>query len=372
MSIINKMLRDLDRRNAVPGRSVGPAESSPVRAIPTRPARVGSELFWWAVSLVLVAAIAWLGWVMWQLTPRSLVNELALRSSVKALAAPEAVAGIGGDLPPQGTELMDAASRTHLIKLDMLKLATEITTPIPKRPVRVEPTPHAVAAKEAISAVPKSAENSTARSIAGKDASEAARIDKHVFISPRERAELEYGQAIGLINRGRLAEGMERLRGALNVHGSYEPARQALVALLLEQRRPDEAAVLLQRGLEIDPSNTAAAMLLARVMVDRQDVPGALALLRKYAPPGGGGADYHAFVAALQQRLGHHDEAVVAYQLALKPSPQVGAWWLGLGISQEAAGRKRDAADAYRRARSSGALAPELVDYIDQRLQQLQ
>ena len=45
---------------------------------------------------------------------------------------------------------------------------------------------------------------------------------------------------------------------------------------------------------------------------------------------------------------------------------------MGLGISLQALGRNTDAQDAFRRARASNTLNPDLQAFVDQRLRQLQ
>ena len=86
------------------------------------------------------------------------------------------------------------------------------------------------------------------------------------------RASLEFRRAVSLINQGRLAEGLDALRAALRLDPGYDAVRQTLVALLIEGKRLDEAAAVLRDGLALDPSNAGFAMLLARVLVERNDV----------------------------------------------------------------------------------------------------
>ena len=113
-------------------------------------------------------------------------------------------------------------------------------------------------------------------------------------------------------------------------------------------------------------------MLSARIQVERGDLQGAHDLLSKHAGSAANSADYHAFDAAVLQRLGRHKEAVAAYQAALRLSPDTGLWWMGLGISLQADNRSAEAVDAFRRARAAGGLNPDLLAFVDQRLKQLQ
>src|SRR5581483_1893206 len=197
-------------------------------------------------------------------------------------------------------------------------------------------------------------------------------IDRRASGTARERAAAEFRRAVGLINSGRVAEGLDGLRAALKIDPSYDEVRQTLVALLIEAKRMDEAATVLRAGLALEPSNTGFAVLLARVLVEHNDVAGALGLLQQHAAAGEGDPQYHAFAAALYQRLERHGDAVAEYQAALKLAPNAGVWWLGLGISQQALNRPKEAVQAFQRAKASGTLAPDLAAFTDKRLKLLQ
>ena len=174
------------------------------------------------------------------------------------------------------------------------------------------------------------------------------------------------------MNQGRIAEGTDGFRRALEIDPGHEAARQTLVALLLETKRVDEAAASLQEGLALNTGNTGFAMLLARIMVESNDIPAALIMLQRHAAPADRNPDFHAFAGALYQRLDRHKEAIEQYQTALGLTPSAGVWWLGLGISFQAVERRKDAQEAFTRAKSAGNLTPDLLAFVEQRLRQLQ
>jgi MSHA biogenesis protein MshN len=410
MSLINKVLRDLDERHADP-RTVLLSEMGehlrPVRE------RGMSEMFWYTVAVLMIAAIGWVGWVVWQLMPHSVVTDLAYQKQTPEIpkaeaqvgtapAAPLAVApsspapanpkspvdiksmgDVAGAIAPGAQPASPAstpppaapkpaasgpptkvataaaplrAAPAESAKFDMLRLATELTTPIPAE--RTKPRPAAAARKTA--------------QAAAQPAIEQGKIDRRPKDPARERADAEFRRAVQLVNQGRMAEGMDGLRKSLQIDPGYETARQTLVALLLEAKRLDEASAVLQVGVALNPANTGFAMLLARVQVERGDVPGALALLQNHAPADGANADYHGFTAALYQRLGQHEQAVGQYQAALQLVPSVGVWWIGMGISQEALDQPKAALVSFQRAKATGTLAPDLLDFADQRVKLLQ
>jgi MSHA biogenesis protein MshN len=256
--------------------------------------------------------------------------------------------------------------RSEKINVDMLRLATELTTPIPQRSPR---TSSSRSSSNALIAAAKTV--SAQRALADEPAAAPGKIDRRSNTSSRNRAESEFRRAVNLVNQGRIAEGMDGFRHALESDPGHETARQTLVALLIEAKRVDEAALSLQEGLAVT-GNTGFAMLLARIMVESNDIPTALIVLQRHAAPPDRNPDFHAFAGALYQRLDRHKEAIEQYQAALRLAPSAGVWWLGLGISLQTVGRLKDALEAFTRAKSAGNLAPDLLSFVDQRLRQLQ
>jgi MSHA biogenesis protein MshN len=382
MSLINKMLRDLDKRNApqggvADGRGVGLTQH--IR--PVAPPKVGSELFWVSMAVLMLVAVGWIGWVVWQMMPRPVATELAYQSlsgktdapvpqasppAAVAVAAPVVVPPSGSPSAAPASPVSQTPAQTpsaaEPARIDMLRLATELTTPIPRSRTAARPK----------GGTTKSAKPQLAQAASAQQEVAAGKIDRHANTTAHDRAEDEFRRAVTLVNQGRVAEGMEGLKKALAIDPSHEAARQTLIALLLEGRRVDDAAAVLQDGLALNAGNTGFAMLLARIMVERQDIPGALALLQKHAAPPDRDPDFHAFAAALYQRLNRHPEAIEQYQEALRLAPSAGVWWVGLGISFSAADQSKNALDAFKNAKSAGNLAPSLVTYVDQRLRQLQ
>jgi MSHA biogenesis protein MshN len=234
--------------------------------------------------------------------------------------------------------------------------------------------PPSGATKE-ISRPPASGRLTTQRAVADKTSAGSgaqAEIDKQVRNpSARDLADHEYRKASTLLQQGRLADAQEGFRAALNLYPAHHAARQAMVALMLQGKMHGDAERALQDGLKVAPEQIGFAMTLARLQVDRGDVPGATATLQSSAAHAQGSPDYAAFLAALLQRQGRHEEAIEKFSAALRGKPNTGVWWLGLGMSLQAMNRGAEAQEAYRRAKA-GNINPELAAYADQRLRQLQ
>ncbi len=187
-------------------------------------------------------------------------------------------------------------------------------------------------------------------------------------VSPTQQADAEFRKGVALMQQGRVTDAMDRYQAALKLDEKHATARHALIALLLENKRGDEAEQVLREGLRISPEQYKFSILLARLEVERNAVPEALATLQKYLPYAGQQADYQAFLAALLQRQDQHKEAVVHYQLALRGVPNNGIWLIGYAISLQALQRNADAQAAFKRALETNTLSPELQALVQQKL----
>jgi hypothetical protein len=59
--------------------------------------RRASTLFWRVFALINLVTVAWIGWVFWQVTPHSLVNELVSAGPAPHRAAAGTIAAAPGD-----------------------------------------------------------------------------------------------------------------------------------------------------------------------------------------------------------------------------------------------------------------------------------
>lgn len=252
---------------------------------------------------------------------------------------------------------------------DKLRLASNLEVlPLPAAPVLPVPDPVAPIAASA----PKS-EPASAIPEVPKPASLApvgpVKIEKSpIAATPRDRADAEYRKAEGAMASGRSAEAIEGMRAALKQDPGYVPVRQALLRLLLDMRKNDEAMLVLQEGLELQPAQTGWAMSLARLQLEHGDLAAADRTLARSQAYAEANADYAGFQGHLKSRLGAQRLAVGHYQRAARLAPNEGRWWLGLGLALEADGHLPEAKDAFRRGMASGTLSADLSAIAEQHL----
>lgn len=349
MSVINQMLQELEQRRADAGTS-----AAQVRAVAGQ--RRHNSVLWIALATGVVV-IAVLGY--WMLGRQEVVMPAA--SPAPAVALP-AVPLSPHEQMPQVLQL--AGELGHLPAVSDAPASRPV--PAPRPPVE---------GKALVAAVAENPPRTTAdlpKPAKVADPVQPVEISKEIKqISPQQRAENAYRTAYASLQQGRMGEAEDSLRQALQFDPRHAAARQALAALLVEAKQLGRAEQLLQQGLELQPGHSGYAMTLARLQVERGDVPAALATLQRN-PPSGENAEYHGFMAALLQRVERHKEAIEQYQAALRSNPGAGPWLLGLGISLQADNQPAKAADAFRRAKSSASLSPELQAFAEQRLRQVQ
>lgn len=185
-----------------------------------------------------------------------------------------------------------------------------------------------------------------------------------------DQAENKYREGIQLIRQSRPEDAEQRLRAALTLNPAHVHARESLIALLVEQGRWLEAQASLEEGLSILPNQISFGFLLARLYVEQGKDAAALQLLERLQPQAGGNPDFLAFMATLYQRTSRHADAVNYFKQVTSARPVEGRWWVGLGISLEAVDDRDNARAAFQRANAL-PLDPRLAEYVANRLKQL-
>ena len=334
MSLINKMLQDLDAR----GSHADAAEPN-VKPVQRQRAPMTVPLVLGAGLLLVLAGAGWFGW-----------RYVARVPTVAVAAAPSVLMTQEPALVPAPAPVPQTPAT--------LATAADVPVAAPGAAVRKEQGA-AKAPRAAQRAVPADAATPTPASVS----------DTGRQTSAPQRAESEYRRALAHLQEGRISDAIAALEQALKLDPGHEAARQTLVGLLIENKRPDEAMRQLQLALAADPRQPAMAMLLARLQIERG--ASGIDTLQHSLAYAAGNADYHAFLAGALQRLQRHGEAAEQYMAALRANPQNGAWLMGLGISLHADKRNAEARDAFQRAKASASLVPELQAFVERKLLQL-
>lgn len=399
MSLINQVLQELEKRHAAdPGVTSLPPQVRAVRTVPPAAMRV------LAIALILVLAavggFVYLsgGWppaanTQLSVTPRP--NPVKKQISGPAPTTQTAAAPAPASAPARAT--IEAAVQAVLlapvsrlseelsfnpdsgkpaVRAAKPKPAARVEKPRTARPAAVSPpqepaqVPAPVAADPpATAAAPDSVAAAAAQSLTAESPSA---IDKQMReMTVQQRAETAFRSGVAQLQDGRVSTAETNFREALKADPMHVGARQALLGLLLDGRRNDEAEQLLRGALELNPRQPRHAMVLARLEVDRGEVGGAINTLVGALPYVRSDPEYYAFLAALLQRDGRHRDAVDYYRTALQSSPGNAVWLMGLGISLRANDQLADAREAFRRAADLKQLNAQLQAFVERQLREL-
>ena len=381
MSLINKMLKDLETRQNAP---LGKPPSRPIfqdlRAVSENGMR--HRLLPVLILATTVLALAGAGYLWTQRHPQPAVLAVPANNEVVTQTASPS------DVQPQPA-LIPAAP------VEVTPELVPVTEPAPVLPSSVAVAPSVPASQVNADIVPPAAappvpavattaiKPSKSRDVAPAPkrvapvavASEDSASDiaangsiekKAIPLTSEQTAENAYRAAAQQLQQRQLIEAEAGFKSALATNPRHVAARELLASLLLERARMDEARQLLEQGLASVPGQSGFVSLLARIHVEQGAPDTAITLLeqQRLAKPD---AETLALLATLYQRGGRHTPAIAAYKDALTLKPQEGKWWVGLGISQEAMQNWADARFAYERARDTN-IDPRLARYAEQRL----
>ncbi|MFQ2614692.1 tetratricopeptide repeat protein [Aeromonas caviae] len=376
MSVINQMLKDLDRRQQE-------AEGAAVYVAPVR------QQGWWMLVLTLLCTLAlgilgWRTWIFWQQSQRASLPAAqveALRTAPAAapsaplavVATTQAVSSAApvAKVPAAGAESTAtrvAPSAAEQVPADEAVLADEgnpqealgdETIPSDEE---LQPDLYAELAAE------QSAEEAPAPAAPRKPG--ILKIET-VELSDAELATLAERKATTAMAKGRMEEAQDGYYEVLAHDPHNQGAREQLAGLLYGAGRLTEAAQVLEEGLRLDPAQADLRLLLARVAISGGDRQKALDWLTGYQPDIASNLDYYATWAGLTQELGQPVQASEMYVRLLRQQPDQGRWWLGLGVAEDGQGHRQRALDAYRNAQLHGNLGEASTQWLEQRIGQL-
>lgn len=345
MSLINRMLQDLDKRQA--GQS---AESAlplgvQVTAAAQRAPRLRPQVAVLAVlGLALAAAFHfWEGPLPFIAKP-----EIAVAQPVQLAAPAQAVPAVPAtEAPPVAAVADDRPEAAPAVPVPV----SEVDKPADSRPSRparpLDPAPKTSATKAAGS-------RATATATASPVEKNFARTDL------QNLGDFHYRQSLDAYAQGRTTESLGQAREALKFDPDHLDARQLLLRQLVEQREMDAARSVLREGLQRHPEQAAWVKLAVRLELEKGDLTAARALVEQAPPAVIAQADFQALAGMLAQRQGRQGEAADHFRAALGRNPADGRSWIGLGLALEAQGHEPEARESFRRALATEGLPAEL------------
>ncbi len=365
MSVINRMLRDLEARrpsNSAPAN----AASDAVHATPaTAPRR---RL--WLLLLAGGAAISVAGFGDW---PKAF--SMSSRSPTPAAMLDITVAAETPAPVPPAAPLQSAPQNAPpggATGAAAVAPAPTLTARAERETRTAEPFAKVAAAtmRRAPQSVPSPISVNSSPGAALAEPSAPGNVDKRMLLLPAaQRAQSLFRQGLELAGTGHARAALDKLQEALKLDAGLLSARHGAATLWLELGQPAQAETLALQGLELAPQEPRLIYLLARILADRGDAAGAIARLDSSRALD---ADGFGLRAGLLSQQGNFQRALADYEQAVRQQPGNSLWWLGLGVALEAAGHAPQARQAYTRAQTIGIARHDLNLFVDQKLASLE
>ncbi len=364
MSVINKMLRDLDQRQPPAAGAADPLRRQ-TASVPIPPAvRRPSPALRWATGLLPVAALVAGGFVWW-----------SFQQPASAPAAPRPVTQLPLSADAQLAAPLAAASDPVVTEAPPLAASAVL----PPAPVAVAAMPLPVEAAPASSGPARLGlrmDASLSSALAAPALRSAASAPMAVPASPAQLA-ASVPQASPPPVAQTTAKPQPQMVDAAPPNRQQQAGREALAqaqALWASGAR-DTAISTLQEAVataERSPAGTASANLvplvreLARMELAEGRSAAVWELLTRMEPLLANQPELWALRANAAQRLGHHQDSVQAYTTALLSRPSEQRWLLGAAVSLAALGQTVPAAEMADKARSVGPVSREVLAYLRQ------
>ena len=380
MSVINKMLRDLDHRaNPLAAVQPGPAAlrhgtasvSINPLASPQPQAAFGPRRWLW-LGLLTLAAAAVGGWMWWESASTApaasgTVNPVALAAVAPGAAASttsEAISTSAAAPQPAAISSADAASEPSIASVILRMepslsarkaLDALLSTPVPvagnARPAFAPP-----AAATAVASPPAPATPATPQLAASRATGPKVITTATAPISP--------GDSAPVLQRQQQASGDALMQAqGLWTSGS----RDAAIDLM------QQSIAAAERSAKTSAPGTASIAVLvplvremARMQLAEARFGAVWEMLTRLEPLLGNTPDLWAIRANAAQRLGRHQDSVHAYMMALQSRPDEQRWLLGTAVSLAALGQTSSAAEMADKARAVGPVSKDILAYLRQ------
>jgi Flp pilus assembly protein TadD len=359
MSLINQMLRDLEKRSSTHDAPPTLHHNIQVKQPPVSKMRV---LIWSSLATVSIGSTYWAYQYNKALTKTApaiaadnIKEDLTpIAPYEKVLTAPNAVIDVTATTEQK--PLKNTA--TQSISVDQpAAVQAPVPTAQPKPPSQPIPTASADQVAPEIVAAPPIKN----RPIIPK----AAQINQ---TTAKQQADLLYRQVESNFEN---YSAIYKLEQVLKLDPRHLKARLLLAKALHNQGQINKTAEFLDQSLALFPDNLQFINTRAQLFLQQRNPNGALKTLQRIELANSSNETYLSLLAATYQQLQSFSNAAKVYQKLVSVNPEKAENWLGLGLSQEKLGNLKLARDAYQQALSKETLKESVVSYIKQRLTEL-
>ncbi len=187
--------------------------------------------------------------------------------------------------------------------------------------------------------------------------------------SLQERDRLVAEKSEQLIGNQHLAAAEQLLVGFLAENPKSVESIGQLFTVYLQQGRLSDAEALVNQSSHLP--GYKFSYMVAQLLIQRQDLEGALRALQSQQPVLTEAPAYYALQAGLLHQRGYNDKAVSLYQRLIDQNPQRAAYWLGLAVSLDSLHLVEPTLHAFKKTLQYSNPDDNYLHYVRQRIDAL-
>jgi MSHA biogenesis protein MshN len=203
------------------------------------------------------------------------------------------------------------------------------------------------------------------------EAEPSAMAVTQVVLTLAQRVEKLLLEAENAETEGQFAEAMDTYSQVLSLLPTQAEARKKLAALHYGQGELLQALGLMNQGIALAPNQWEWYLLKAKIQQAQGDAKGALTTLSLVPNESLWAKDKWAAQGDIGQKIADYALAETAYLSLSTLESHKGLWWMGLGYAQDSQQNYQQAVQSYQRALTASGLSQSAQEYIKNRLVQL-
>ena len=392
MSVINQMLKDLDKRQSEQNKT---AET----VIPVTEKSSTSRVIFIIVAIIVLNVLGIFSWQLYsenqQLKEQVQTNAFAISANNGAVsdvilmdasekisdkqsthqapivagdAGPEKVAIVTSSVKQTTGDIADKLSKSSLVSVE--KPASSNNDNVKINPLKISQSDNTEKNPALDADNVENTSDITGRKPVAKIAKPTPSLTiSRTQLTPQALAANKITQAEQAIERNDIFKAESLFEEVLLVMPEHETARKQLAALWYGRKSYQDAVNLLSQGIALAPQSEEMRLMTARIYYEQsqpRQAYNALSPLNKSK-----NIEVQTLLANTAADLSEHDNAIIAYQKLITLEPHVGRWWLGSAVSLDSLGKFVLARDAYKQAIACNNLSNSAMQFARQRLIEL-
>lgn len=385
MSVINQMLKDLEKRTPEQGNV----------AVPVVVNNKASTLKIVLISLAVLISLNLLGFYIWNLQERVTSSELIIKEQ-----AQKPIVSVSRDLPQQSVETMvlnrevldkdivvqQTLERQALIPEKTSLAATKADSAIELSQQSIvkekanfpQVTPVKVAAKKLIvkpkptkakQVSPKLVSTTIAKPVLISTVTESKMSVSRRQLTSEELVAQKLVKAEKSITINDIKKAEQLFEEVLIIEPYHKQARKKLAALWFGRKSFQQATNLLSQGISLDRGDAELRLLKARIHLKQGQYIAAYNTLKPL--PQHKQQEYQVMLANVSQQIEQYESAIQAYKVLIDMQAYSGRWHLGLAIVYDKNSQFSLAVTEYSLALTKSDLTIASAEFAQQRMQAL-